>query len=85
MSDSPPLVLVDGSSYLFRAFHALPPLTNKSGEPTGAMLGVVNMLRRLLETTTQPIWQWFLMPRVKHSAMICMPITRRRVHQCRMI
>ncbi len=50
MSDSPPLVLVDGSSYLFRAFHALPPLTNKSGEPTGAMLGVVNMLRRLLET-----------------------------------
>ncbi len=50
MSESPPLVLVDGSSYLFRAFHALPPLTNKAGEPTGAMLGVVNMLRRLLET-----------------------------------
>lgn len=50
MSESPPLVLVDGSSYLFRAFHALPPLTNKSGEPTGAMLGVVNMLRRLIET-----------------------------------
>ncbi len=49
MSESPPLVLVDGSSYLFRAFHALPPLTNKAGEPTGAMLGVVNMLRRLLE------------------------------------
>ena len=50
MSDSAPLVLVDGSSYLFRAFHALPPLTNKKGEPTGAMLGVINMLRRLLET-----------------------------------
>ncbi len=50
MSELPPLVLVDGSSYLFRAFHALPPLTNKSGEPTGAMLGVVNMLRRLIET-----------------------------------
>ncbi len=49
MSDAAPLVLVDGSSYLFRAFHALPPLTNKKGEPTGAMLGVINMLRRLLE------------------------------------
>lgn len=50
MSDTPPLILVDGSSYLFRAFHALPPLTNKAGEPTGAMLGVINMLRRLLDT-----------------------------------
>jgi DNA polymerase-1 len=50
MSETAPLVLVDGSSYLFRAFHALPPLTNKKGEPTGAMLGVINMLRRLLDT-----------------------------------
>jgi DNA polymerase-1 len=44
-----PLVLVDGSSYLYRAFHALPPLTNAAGEPTGAMYGVANMLRRLLK------------------------------------
>lgn len=43
-----PFVLVDGSSYLFRAFHALPPLTNSKGEPTGAIYGVVNMLRKLL-------------------------------------
>ncbi|MEZ5477489.1 MAG: DNA polymerase I [Thiolinea sp.] len=42
-----PLVLVDGSSYLFRAFHALPPLTNSKGEATGAMHGVLNMLDRL--------------------------------------
>lgn len=42
-----PLVLVDGSSYLFRAFHALPPLINSHGEPTGAMHGVLNMLDRL--------------------------------------
>jgi len=41
------LVLVDGSSYLFRAFHAVPPLNNSRGEPTGAILGVANMLRRL--------------------------------------
>ncbi len=42
------LVLIDGSSYLYRAFHALPPLLNASGEPTGALFGVVNMLRATL-------------------------------------
>ena len=47
MTSSKPLVLVDGSSYLFRAFHALPPLTNSHGEPTGAMHGVLNMLDKL--------------------------------------
>lgn len=47
MADSPTLVLVDGSSYLFRAFHAMPSLTNSEGSPTGAIFGVVNMLRRL--------------------------------------
>jgi len=41
------LVLVDGSSYLYRAFHALPPLSNSKGEPTGAVLGVLNMLAKL--------------------------------------
>ena len=44
-----PLVLVDGSSYLFRAFHAMPALSNSKGQPTGAVYGVVNMLRRLLK------------------------------------
>ena len=41
------LVLVDGSGYLYRAFHALPPLQNSRGDPTGAVLGVVNMLNKL--------------------------------------
>ncbi|HQR51673.1 MAG TPA: DNA polymerase I [Burkholderiales bacterium] len=41
------LLLVDGSSYLYRAFHALPDLRNRTGEPTGAIYGVINMLRRL--------------------------------------
>jgi DNA polymerase-1 len=41
------LLLVDGSSYLYRAFHALPPLSNTRGEPTGAVLGVLNMLNKL--------------------------------------
>ena len=43
------LVLIDGSSYLYRAFHALPPLSNADGEPTGALFGVVNMLRATLK------------------------------------
>ena len=42
-----PLVLIDGSSWLFRAYHALPPLTNPAGQPTGAVFGMGNMLRRL--------------------------------------
>ncbi|MEI7376265.1 DNA polymerase I [Dickeya chrysanthemi] len=44
-----PLILVDGSSYLYRAYHAFPPLTNGAGEPTGAMYGVLNMLRSLVQ------------------------------------
>ncbi|MBA3563022.1 MAG: DNA polymerase I [Gammaproteobacteria bacterium] len=42
------LILVDGSSYLFRAFHALPPLSTSRGQPTGAVLGVLNMLNKLI-------------------------------------
>lgn len=44
-----PLILVDGSSYFFRAFHALPPLTNSKGQPTGAVYGVANMVKRLIK------------------------------------
>ncbi len=43
------LILVDGSSYLYRAFHAMPSLSNSRGQPTGAVYGVINMLRRLLK------------------------------------
>ncbi|MBW4980050.1 DNA polymerase I [Marinobacter adhaerens] len=45
--NTPPVVLVDGSSYLFRAYHALPPLTTSKDHPTGAIKGVISMLRRL--------------------------------------
>ncbi|WP_252106185.1 MULTISPECIES: DNA polymerase I [unclassified Halomonas] len=44
-----PIVLVDGSSYLYRAFHALPPLNASNGQPTGAVKGVINMLKRLIK------------------------------------
>ncbi|HEV8018207.1 MAG TPA: DNA polymerase I [Steroidobacteraceae bacterium] len=49
MARNPDLVLVDGSSYVYRAFHALPPLSNARGEPTGAVLGVLNMLLKFLK------------------------------------
>ncbi len=51
MSDkqNKPFILVDGSSYLFRAYHAMPKLTNSDGEATGAIYGVINMIRRLLK------------------------------------
>ena len=45
----PPFILVDGSSYLFRAFHGLPPLTNTKGQDTGAIYGVINMLKSLIK------------------------------------
>ncbi len=48
------VILVDGSSFLFRAFHALPPLTNSKGHPTGAILGVANMIRKMLDTYSTP-------------------------------
>ncbi len=48
MAASKPLILIDGSSWLHRAFNALPPLATSAGEPTGALYGVLNMLRRLL-------------------------------------
>ncbi len=44
-----PLILVDGSSYLYRAYHAMPNLSNADGEPTGAIYGVINMLRKLIQ------------------------------------
>ncbi|HHH42885.1 MAG TPA: DNA polymerase I [Gammaproteobacteria bacterium] len=48
--NTPPLILVDGSSYLYRAFHALPELTNSQGQQTGAVYGVMNMLRKLVDS-----------------------------------
>ncbi|MFI4914242.1 MAG: DNA polymerase I [Steroidobacterales bacterium] len=54
MTQRPDLVLVDGSSYLYRAFHALPPLTNSAGQPTGAVHGVLSMLQKFVREYTPP-------------------------------
>ena len=53
MTNKTPLILVDGSSYLYRAYHALPPLTTSSGAPTGAVKGVIAMMRRMLKDFPQ--------------------------------
>ncbi|MEE9424080.1 MAG: DNA polymerase I, partial [Methylococcales bacterium] len=53
-SSNPLMVLVDGSSFLFRAYFALPPLTNSEGQPTGAILGVGNMLKSLIQRYDTP-------------------------------
>ena len=53
MTPQPKLILVDGSSYLYRAFHALPPLRSSRGEPTGALHGVLNMINKLLRDFPQ--------------------------------
>ncbi|HEB55589.1 MAG TPA: DNA polymerase I [Gammaproteobacteria bacterium] len=47
--NSPPFIMVDGSSYLFRAYHAMPGFSNSRGQPTGTIYGVINMIRRLLK------------------------------------
>ncbi len=49
MTNKAPFILVDGSSYLYRAFHALPSLTNSKGQPTGAIYGVTNMLKKIIQ------------------------------------
>lgn len=54
MLNKPDLVLIDGTAYLFRAYHALPPLSNSKGEPTGAVVGVINMLRKLIQEIAPP-------------------------------
>ena len=47
LDDNNSVILVDGSSYVYRAYHALPPLTTSTGQPTGAVRGVVTMVMRI--------------------------------------
>lgn len=80
-----PLILVDGSSYLYRAYHAFPPLTNSAGEPTGAMYGVLNMLRSLILQYQPTHAAVVFEPRVKPSVMNYSNIISLTAHRCRTI
>ncbi len=78
----PTLTLIDGSSYLYRAFHALPPLTNTYGEPTGALFGIVNMLRTTMKAGSDYVAFVCDAPAVR-SATTSTPSTRRTGRPCR--
>ena len=85
MNTRPDLVLVDGSSYLYRAFHALPPFSNSRGEPTGAVFGVLNMLAKFLKDyDPERIAVVFDAPG-KTFATNCSPSTRRIARRCQTI
>lgn len=80
-----PLILVDGSSYLYRAYHAFPPLTNSAGEPTGAMYGVLNMLRSLIMQYKPTHAAVVFDAKGKPFVMNCLNITNHIARQCRTI
>lgn len=80
-----PLILVDGSSYLYRAYHAFPPLTNSAGEPTGAMYGVLNMLRSLIMQYKPTHAAVVFDAKGKTFVMNCLNITNHIARQCRTI
>ena len=65
MKNAKTLVLIDGSSYLYRAYHALPAFSNSKGQPTGAVYGVANMLRKLQQTYDTPYFSMVLDPKGK--------------------
>jgi DNA polymerase-1 len=78
------LLLVDGSSYLYRAFHALPDLRNRVGEPTGALYGVVNMLQAAAATKGRRIISpAFSTQKARPSATTGTRTTRRTARRCR--
>ena len=77
-----PIILVDGSSYLYRAYHALPPLVTSKNQPTGAIRGVISMIKKILEDHPASPLGIILMQKEKHSGMKCLKITRRTDRRC---
>ena len=76
------IFLIDGSSYLYRAFHAMPPLTTSSGLPTGAVKGVTNMLRNLRKENPDAYIYQSLMPKEKTFDMIFIKTIKQTAHLC---
>ena len=79
------LLLIDGSSFLFRAYHAVPPLSNAEGLPTNAIFGVANMLRRLIKDHKTDYFTVSLMRPAAHLEMNFIVNTKRIARLCRMI
>lgn len=80
-----PLILIDGSSYLYRAFHAYPGTMSNGDIPTNAIYGVVNMLRSMIRQFASDRIAVIFDAKGKTFVMICIQNTRRTVHLCRMI
>tara|TARA_B100001540_G_scaffold86694_1_gene78228 strand:- start:151 stop:402 length:252 start_codon:yes stop_codon:yes gene_type:complete len=78
------LYIVDGSSYIYRAFHAMPPLTTSSGRPTGAIKGVSNMMMNLKNENDGSSIVTVLTPREKHLEAIFILITKLIGPPCQM-
>ena len=77
------LLLVDGSSYLYRAYHAMPDLRGPEGGPTGALYGMMNMLRRLRQRDhMQSIARAYSTPKARRFATTGMRTTRPTGHRC---
>ncbi len=70
------LILVDGSGFIFRAYHALPPLTKSDGTPTGAVSGYCNMLFKLINELKELILQSYLTIKIRHLGPIFIQITK---------
>ena len=83
-SDNDSVILVDGSSYVYRAYHALPPLTTSSGHPTGAVRGVTTMVMRILEDHPNSPVGMISMQKVQRFVTICTINTKPTVRPCRM-
>ena len=80
----PPIILIDGSSYFYRAFHALPPLTSSKGQATGAIYGVINMIKRLIKDYKPEHIAVVLMHQAKPCVMNGIQNTRRTAQRCQM-
>ena len=77
-----PLILIDGSSYLYRAFHAYPGTMSNGDIPTNAVYGVVNMLRSMMRQFASDRIAVILMRKGKRSVMICTQSTKQTAHLC---
>ena len=89
----PPFVLVDGSYFLFRAFHALPPLTTSTGLHTNAIRGAISAIQKLMRRTQpthmavifdtpEPTFRHVLSPIIKVTARVCLRSYQSKFHIC---
>ena len=85
LDDNNSVILVDGSSYVYRAYHALPPLTTSTGQPTGAVRGVVTMVMRILQDHPNAPVGMVFDAKVIRFVMKCMKTTKQTELQCPMI